>query len=102
MIGPHAGHTVRSMTFAARLTKNSEPGVPGAAGALGGVLGGVQELPCGQAKWSYETPKTCLEAVSIGKGTMGSWYRLVMLFASTNTLELSVPPETAKLAPTAG
>src|SRR5882724_7209761 len=31
------------MTFAARLTKNS---------AVDGVPGAVQELPCGQAKWS--------------------------------------------------
>jgi hypothetical protein len=37
-----------AVTFAARLTKNSV-----VVGAVGGVVGGVHELPCTHARWSY-------------------------------------------------
>src|SRR2546426_7422618 len=71
------------MTFAARLTKNS---------AVDGVPGGVQELPCGQAKWSYGTPATVQASVSRGKGGGGPGYGFVRLLPSTKTFESSVTP----------
>src|SRR5262249_11836061 len=77
-----------TITFAARLTKNSE--VP--VGTVGGGVGAVQELPRGQARLVYGTLKTCQDPVSSGKGTSGPWYGFVMLLSSTNTFELTVTP----------